>query len=81
MVGISSLILSIKCSPFVPIRPYRDLPRSREFLSDPSLSTNTFSLSPLRTRESAEPALSLPKGLGREIDCHLLLLATLSVNR
>jgi hypothetical protein len=73
MVGISSLILSIKCSPFVPIRPYRDLPRSREFLSDPSLSTNTFSLSPLRTQE--------PAGLGREIDCHLLLLATRSVNR
>ena len=73
MVGISSLILSIKCSPFVPIRPYRDLPRTRELLSDQAVPSNAFSLSPLRTQE--------PAGLGREIDCHLLLLATLSVNR
>jgi hypothetical protein len=57
MVRISSLILSIKYSPFVPIKLYRDLPRPREFLSDQSISTTPFSLSPLR----ALATLSLAK--------------------
>ncbi|NIQ91427.1 MAG: hypothetical protein GWN93_21440 [Deltaproteobacteria bacterium] len=55
----SELILSIKRSPFVPIKLYRDLPRTRELLSDQAVFSNAFSLSPLWTQE--------PAGLGREI--------------
>ena len=59
MDRISSLVLSIKDSPFVPIKLYRDLPRTRELLSDQAVFSNAFSLSPLWTQE--------PAGLGREI--------------
>ena len=58
MDRISSLVLSIKDSPFVPIKLYRDLPRTRELLSDQAVLSNAFSLSPLWTQE--------PAGLGRE---------------
>ena len=67
MVRMSSLILTITRSPLVPIEFYRDLPRPREFLSDQSISSHTFSLSPLWTRASPQRREG-----GREFSCPLL---------
>jgi hypothetical protein len=59
MARMNPLILAIKCSPFVPIKLYRDLTHPRELLSDRTTSTTSFSLSSMRALE--------PAGLGREI--------------
>jgi hypothetical protein len=67
MVRMSSLILTSKRSPFVPIEFYRDLPHPREFLGDQAISYHTFSPCPLRTRASPQRRES-----GREFPCPLL---------
>jgi hypothetical protein len=67
MVRMSSLILTIKRSPFVSIEFYRDLPHPREFLVDQAISSHTFSPCPLRTRASPQR-----RGRGREFSFSLL---------
>ncbi len=65
MFRMSSLILNIKRSPFVPIEFYRDLPRPRGYLSDQAIPSHTFSLStlcalaPLSLGEGARARVSL----------------------
>ncbi len=69
MVRMSSLILTIKRSPFVPIGFYRDLPRPREFLSDQPISSHTFFSEHSVCSSDPEPRR---KGRGRELPFPLL---------